>query len=278
MNHMIPRGSCRIEIIATGDELMYGRIVDTNSHWIARRVVELGGTLRRVTMIGDEPELIASTLLETLERDAHFIIFTGGLGPSEDDLTVASIGEALQNNIILDDTTVKKIRDVFKGRGVTKPTDLARIERMARILEGSDPMQNSVGFSVGMKMAQKGKMIFTLPGVPVEMKGMFDEHIAPLIEGKATSKLLGKTVHVSMVWQEFFPLLRDLQKDYPDIYIKNAATPPVRDELREDLHTIKVDIVVEASTVAEANDKMDAFLDEYQGRIDALSGGEILTV
>ncbi len=63
---MKPTGSVNIEIIATGDELIYGRILDTNSHWIAKRVAEMGARLRRVTMIGDEPELIASTLNEAL--------------------------------------------------------------------------------------------------------------------------------------------------------------------------------------------------------------------
>ena len=270
------RRSCRVEVIATGDEIMYGRIVDTNSNWIARKVAELGGTLSRVTMIGDESELIGSTLREALDRDTHFIIFTGGLGPSEDDLTVDSIGASLGKKTVIDDPTATRIKDVYIKRGVTNPADLARGERMARILEGSEPMRNRVGFSAGMKVTLKGKTIFTLPGVPSEMEGMFEEHIAPLIEEKATSKLLAKTVMVSMVWKEFFPLYRELQNEYPEIYIKNAATPPVEGENRDNIHTIKVDIVVEAPTVEAATGKMKAFLDEYKRRIKALSGGEII--
>ena len=276
MVSMNSRGSCKVEIIATGDELMYGRIIDTNSNWIARKVAALGGTLRRVTMIGDEPELIASTLKEALERHAHFIIFTGGLGPSEDDITVDSIGATLGQKAVIDGETAAKIREVYKRRGITDPSDFARGERMARILEGSEPMRNTVGFSVGMRVTHMGKTIFTLPGVPSEMKGMFDAHIAPLIEEKSTSKLLARTVNVSMIWKEFFPLYRKLQKEHPEIYIKNAATPPLPGENREKVHTIKVDIVVEAPTVKEAAEKMDAFLSEYQRRINALGGGEIL--
>jgi len=276
MISMDPMRSCRIEVIATGDELMYGRIIDTNSNWIARKVTELGGTLRRVTMIGDELELIASTLKEALDRDAHFIIFTGGLGPSEDDITVESIGTILGRKTIIDNIAAAKIREVYTRRGITDPADFARGERMARILEGSQPMQNPVGFAVGLMVKHKGKTIFLLPGVPSEMKGMFDAHIAPLINEKAISKLLAKTVNVSMIWKEFFPLYRELQKEYPEIYIKNAATPPAEGENREKVHTIKVDIVVEAPTTEEATEKMDAFLAEYQRRISALSGGEIL--
>ena len=86
------KGSCGVEIIATGDELMYGRILDTNSNWIAKRLAELGANLRRVTMVGDDDADIIDALHEAMHRDADIIVFTGGLGPSEDDFTVDSIG------------------------------------------------------------------------------------------------------------------------------------------------------------------------------------------
>ena len=105
---------------------------------------------------------------------------------------------------------------------------------------------------------------------------MFNACIAPLIEKKATSKLVARTVNVSMIWKEFFPLCRQLQKEHPEIYIKNAATAPVEGENRDSVHTIKVDIVVEAPTVTEAIEKMDGFLAEYQQRIHASGGGEIV--
>ena len=136
MVSMESRRNCGVEVIATGDELIYGRIVDTNSNWIARRVADLGGALRRVTMIGDEPELIASTLKEALYRDARFIIFTGGLGPSEDDITVDSIGKALGRKTTIDGVTAEKIKAVYRKRGITDEADFARGQRMARVLEG----------------------------------------------------------------------------------------------------------------------------------------------
>ncbi|MFH0850146.1 MAG: molybdopterin-binding protein, partial [Candidatus Bathyarchaeota archaeon] len=132
---MKPTGSVNVEIIATGDELMYGRILDTNSHWIAQRVAELGAKLRRVTMIGDEPETIAAALHDALKRDAHFIIFTGGLGPSEDDLTVDSIGAALGRGTVIDAAGAQKIKEVYAKRGITDEAAFKRGERMARVLE-----------------------------------------------------------------------------------------------------------------------------------------------
>jgi len=78
-----------------------------------------------------------------------------------------------------------------------------------------------------------------------------------------------------MVWRDFFPLYREMQRDYPDTYIKNAATPPVEGEDRNKVHTIKVDFVLEAPTVEEAEAKMSEFLADYMSRIEAVGGGKM---
>jgi len=272
---MKPTGSVNVEIIATGDELIYGRILDTNSHWIAKRVAEMGARLRRVTMIGDEPALIGSTLLNALKRDAHFIVISGGLGPSEDDLTVDSIGKALGQSTVIDEEGASKIEATYRKRGITEQSSIDRGRRMARILEESQPMQNPVGFAVGMKIDIGGKTVCTLTGVPSEMKGMFDAHVAPMIMSQTNTVFVARTFNVSMVWKDFFPLYRRMQVDYPDIYIKNAATPPVEDEDRDKVHTIKVDFVLEAPTFEKAERDMEDFLAVYRRRIDEVGGGEM---
>jgi molybdenum cofactor synthesis domain-containing protein len=265
------KGSPRVELIATGDELIYGRILDTNSNWIAKRLTEIGAELRRVTMVGDDYDDMKDALLGAFDRDAEIIIFTGGLGPSEDDFTVDAIGRALGLAVTTDPVGFQKIKEIYERRG----SDVKRGARMARILEGSAGVQNRVGMSVGMKLLINGKLIFTLPGVPQEMQGMFDDHIAPVLEAEAKHKLLGHTYGVSMVWKDFFPVYTQLQKDYPEIYIKNAATPPEAEEERAKVKEVKVDIVVQGSTKKEAEEKMTAFMDEYKRRVDAAGGGII---
>jgi len=272
---MKPTGSVNVEVIATGDELIYGRILDTNSNWIAKRVAEMGARLRRVTMIGDEPALIGSTLLNALKRDAHFIVITGGLGPSEDDLTVDSIGMALGRETFIDEEGAAKIEATYRKRGITERSSIDRGRRMARILIDSNPMQNPVGFAVGMKIDIGGKTVCTLPGVPSEMKGMFDAHVAPMIMSQTNTVFVARTFNISMVWKEFFPLYRRMQVDYPDIYIKNAATPPVEDEDRDKVHTIKVDFVLEAHTFDEAEASMESFIKVYRDRIKEIGSGEM---
>lgn len=275
---MKPMGSVNIEIISTGDELLYGRILDTNSNWLAKRVTEMGAKINRITIIGDDSDDISATLSEALEREGQFIIFTGGLGPSKDDLTVESIGYTLDKKAIIDTITAEKIKSIYLKRGIVDEATHKRGRRMARILEGSIPLHNPVGFAVGMMIIFQGKNIVTLPGVPAEMKGMFEAHVAPKIEKLATSKFEARAVNVKMVWKDFFPLYRELQRDYPNMYIKNAATPPVEGEDREKIHTIKVHLVLEASNAVEAQKLMEAFLVDYQNRIDKVGGGEITPI
>ena len=265
------KGSPRVEVIATGDELIYGRILDTNSNWLAKRLAEIGAELRRVTMVGDDYDDMKDVLLSAQDRDTEIIVFTGGLGPSEDDFTVDAIGRALGREVTMDPVGFQKIKEIYERRGA----DIKRGARMARILEGSEGVQNHIGMSVGMKLLHNGKLIFTLPGVPQEMQGMFNEHIAPIIEAEAKHRLLGHTYGVAMVWKDFFPVYTQLQKDYPDVYIKNAATPPEAEEERSKVKEIKVDIVIQGATMEEAEKKMEVFMRDYKNRVDAAGGGTI---
>ncbi|MBN1683242.1 competence/damage-inducible protein A [Candidatus Bathyarchaeota archaeon] len=269
------KGSPRIEIIATGDELIYGRILDTNSNWLAKRLAEIGAELRKITVIGDDYEDLSKALNSALLSDAEMIIFTGGLGPSEDDFTVDAIGKALGINVIIDQNALNKIKEIYARRGLNDSVSISRGSRMARILDGSFPLQNPIGMSVGMKLNYNNKTIFSLPGIPVEVQGIFDTHITPIIEATSTHKLLGRTFYVTMVWKNFFDLYRKLQSDYPEIYIKNAATPPGQDDKRDQVRTIKIDIVVQAATIPEAEIKMNSFISDYKKRILTFGDGNI---
>jgi molybdenum cofactor synthesis domain-containing protein len=270
------KGSPKVEIIATGDELIYGRVLDTNSNWLSKKLAEIGAELRRVTMVGDDYDDIDDVLHGALHRDSEIILFTGGLGPSEDDFTVDAIGRAIGLNVVLDQTTIDKIIGIYTRRGTADTASIARGSRMARILEGSKPLSNPVGMSVGMMLEHEGKLIFTMPGIPAEVLGIFNEHVAPVIEAKSTQKLVGRTFNITMAWRDFFSLYRQLQAEFPEIYIKNAATPPSKeDEDRSMVRTIKVDIVVQDETREKAERKMNEFVELYQKRIDATSGGTI---
>jgi len=130
------RGGFSVEIIATGDEILFGRILDTNSNWMARRLADLGAHLRRVTCVGDEVDEIAAALGEAMGRGSRLILFTGGLGPSEDDMTVDAIGAAVGRGVVLDPSGIERIRRSYSERHMEFSD---RAARMARVVEGSKP-------------------------------------------------------------------------------------------------------------------------------------------
>jgi len=266
------RGGFDVEVIVTGDEILFGRIVDTNSSWIARRASEVGGHLRRITCVGDHTDEITGALKEALSRGVKLVIFTGGLGPSEDDVTIQAIGRAIERRVELNPEAVEMIRVKCAALGVGSTS---RREQMARLLEGSGPIRNPIGMAAGMVLQEGETTIMALPGVPEEMKAMFDDFVAPMIAKKATSRFLAKTVKVRMVWKDFFPMYRSVLNDFKDVYVKMATTPPPMAEEREKVRGITVDLVVEAASKAECKRKMDSFLREFRNRIEA-KGGKLI--
>ena len=262
-----------VEVISTGDEILFGRIVDTNSAWIARRAAELGARLRRVTSVGDDLEEISGVLREALGRGPDLILFTGGLGPSEDDLTVVAIGLALGRDVVFNQGAVERIRRRYEERGIQST---ARGERMARVVDGSRALENPVGMATGMELVEGGSTIMTFPGVPSEMKAMFDAYAAPMIEGGTTSRFAANTVVARVVFRDFFPVYREMQSDYPDVYIKNAATPPEAPEERLRVKDITVDVVAEGGSREESELILEEVLAEFDRRLEEVGGRLVL--
>jgi len=261
------------EVISTGDEILFGRIVDTNSAWIARRAAELGVWLRRVTSVGDDLKEISGVLREALGRGPDLVLFTGGLGPAEDDLTVEAIGLTLGRDVVFDQGAVERIRRRYEERGIH---DTVRGERMARVVDGSRALENPVGMATGMELVEGRSTIMTFPGVPSEMKAMFDAYAAPLIEGRTTSRFAANTVVARVVFRDFFPVYREMQADYPDVYIKNAATRPEAPEERVRVKDITVDVVAEGGSREESELILGEVLAEFGRRLGEVGGRLIL--
>lgn len=261
-----------VEVIATGDEILFGRIVDTNSAWIARRVAELGARLRRITCIGDDMAEIGIVLMEALNRGNELIITTGGLGPSQDDITVDAIGKALKREVELNPEAVELLRRKCVELGVEMTP---RRERMARLVDGGAPIPNPAGMAPGMLLTEGSTAIVSLPGVPAEMKAIFDGSVAPMIAERTGSRFTAETVSARIVFKDFFPIYESMMRDFPEAYIKNAATPPTTGGDREKVTEIKVDIVVEAASKEEGERKIVDLLGEFRKRLEA-KGGELI--
>ncbi len=162
------------EIITTGTELVTGRVGDLNARYAARRLHEVGLEVVLITVIGDRAPLFAELFRQALNR-SRFIIITGGLGPTEDDITVAAAAQALGLKTYRDDAFLARIRRCLEEQGLPWED---RYAKLAVIPEGAlvlDPGGSACGFA----LKHRDVRLFFLPGVPQEMRQLFDAFVLP---------------------------------------------------------------------------------------------------
>lgn len=170
-----------IEVICVGNELLSGITLNTNAHWLAGQVASAGGTVKRVTVVRDDLGEISTAIKESLARKPDILVMTGGLGATYDDLTLEGVALALGKKIVLDDRAVEMLRKSYAVRKLDYDLTQERL-KMAKIPEGSTPIQNLLGSAPAI-MEQAGRTkIFCLQGVPSEMKAIFEKHVLPLVK------------------------------------------------------------------------------------------------
>jgi len=183
------------EIIFTGNELLNGNVLNTNSGWMAKALTSLGVQVMRMTVIEDNIKVISDTLQESLGRNPDYIIMSGGLGPTYDDVTLEGVAKSLRKNLEVNPVALKMIQERYilaQKAGILRIKDVEKsMEKMAKLPAGSEPLPNPVGAAPGIMIKQGDTTIFSVPGVPVEMKAILSHSIIPRI--KAT---LGNAFHV----------------------------------------------------------------------------------
>ena len=205
-----------VEIINIGEELLIGKIVNTNASWLSRKIVEAGGKVNRITIIGDNVNQIASALMEAISRKPDMIITTGGLGPTYDDKTVFGIAKAIGRKVELNKEALKHIRETCRRKGVK--LDEAR-RKMAYMPSGSNIIENSVGLAPGIMVKYKGVTIIALPGVPEEMKAMFNESVLKRIQGGEYHEV---ELHIKNIYEaDLAPIIEEVVRSNPQIYLKS---------------------------------------------------------
>jgi len=182
------------EIIAIGSELTCGSKLDTNSQWLSRELEMLGWTVMRHTTLADDMEAIVREFRAAASR-AQVVLITGGLAPTLDDITPGALSLAFHQQLVLDSGSLQQIRALFVARGREMPE---RNVRQADRPEHSDVLLNSCGTAPGILMrvssdgdamsvrsdlqrGSKGCLIAVMPGVPAEMRPMFERHVRPAL-------------------------------------------------------------------------------------------------
>ena len=168
------------EIVAIGSELLLGQIVDTNSAWMAQRLTALGVNLYFKSVVGDNPGRMKEVIARAVER-ADIVITSGGIGPTQDDLTREIVAEATGRKLVQDAGMLEQVEEHFRRRG--RPMTPNNI-RQSYMPEGAIPVKNPNGTAPSFVVEDARAVIFSLPGVPVEMKWLFENEVEPYLRKK----------------------------------------------------------------------------------------------
>jgi len=165
------------EIIAIGDELLLGHTVDTNSVYISRQLDAIGFDVSFKGVVGDNLEAMEEAFCLALRR-SKVVIVTGGLGPTDDDLTKRAIVKVFKRNLILHDEILEALKDRWAERGLKMP---ALSQNQALLPQGATFFPNKLGSAVGICIAEQGRVFISLPGVPVEMQQIMTDEVVPYL-------------------------------------------------------------------------------------------------
>ena len=260
----------QVEILAIGNEVLSGDVVDTNSNWLARQATQRGGQVRRITAIPDTVDQVAQATREALGRRVDVLLCTGGLGPTVDDLTLAGIAEGLGWPLVEDDAALEMIEQRFGDlaqRGHVSPglTDARR--KMARLPRGATPLWNPVGTAPGVFLAVEGAAILVMPGVPEEMRAIFQASLTEVLAGRlplafAERAGLAHTQDDSLL----APHHAQISRAFPDVYVKTRVQAFGLSP------TILVTFAASAPSQSEAQARVDA---AFEALREALAGAGI---
>lgn len=180
----------RAEILSIGTELLLGQIVDTNAAYLARRLAELGIDCFHISQVGDNLERATEAVARALAR-ADVVIVTGGLGPTEDDLTREAIAAALGEAPRIDVQLERELRGWFAARGFEMPE---RNTKQAWLIPSARALPNPNGTAPGWWASKGGKDVIALPGVPREMTAMWEERVEPELAKRSGGRLVVRTL------------------------------------------------------------------------------------
>lgn len=256
----------RGELIIVGDEILDGRVVNTNATFLSRRLAAAGLRPDRITAVGDKPEDLIDLLTPAVES-SDYILVTGGLGPTEDDLTTAAAAEALGRELILFEDLLEEITDRCRERG--RPVGV--LKKLAWLPDGAAQLQDDQS-CCGFYLTQDECLVIFLPGVPSEVRHLFDLAVLPrLLERFAKqAHFAQRTIKIFGLFEsQVETSIGDLYSRFPDVAFGSYPNFP----------EVHISLTTEGHNKAEAGERLDlaeALIRERVGRFVYGSGSETL--
>ena len=260
-----------VACFCVGKELLIGKTVNTNAHWLGGRLFHIGMMLDRILVVTDSLKEISSGLNELISGKPDFIIVVGGLGPTPDDMTLKGVAQALGRRLKLNSTAVSMMKEYYASTGRTFEMTPAR-RKMAVLPESSTPLANAAGTAPGVRIEQSGVVIFCLPGVPREMKSIYKNAIHPEIRRKVGKLYTAKAVmDLSGIYESnLAPLITKTLKQHPSAYVKSHPKG-----IKEGKSSVELDIVIVSTKKERAESECGSISSFFTDAI-AGAGGKIL--
>jgi molybdenum cofactor synthesis domain-containing protein len=224
-----------VEIVTIGNEVLLGLVQDTNSNYLCRVVRGMGGRVRHIAIVRDEVDSIAEEVRASIARRADLIFTCGGLGPTDDDLTLAGVAQAAGRTLELNETACDEVARRYlelaeAGFVASAQMSESRL-KMARLPEGSRPISNAIGAAPAVAMESGSSRIVSLPGVPAELKAIIEGPLQNLLNevfGRGSYRERDMTVECGDE-SALAPALRKVAAAHKDVYIKSRASRFGRD-------------------------------------------------
>ncbi len=251
----------RCEVVAVGTELLLGQIVDTNSAWIGEQLALAGIDCLRHTAVGDNPQRIRLALEESLNR-ADAVIVTGGLGPTQDDITRDIIAEVMNVEMIQSPELVEIITAKFSGRGRAMPENNLR---QADLPRGATAMKEMPGTAPGLVCPVGEKVIYAVPGVPLEMRQMIEGTVIPDLVSRS-GEVAAIRSRVLRTWGQSESGLAEMLAE--EIERLDGTSGVTLAFLASGMEGLKVRITAKAPTEAE----VEALLNDEEARVRSIIG------
>jgi len=256
-----------VEILVIGNEILIGKTQDTNSNWLAKRIAKYGHRLKRITAIEDDIEVISTTLQMILTRKPNMIITTGGLGPTFDDMTLAGVAKGLNRELEINQHAYKSIERAYEHaykRGIVKLEGMTKErEKMSYLPKGSIPLPNIRGTAPGVKLTEEDTTIFILPGVPSEMKAIFQNVVKSILKEKRGKFVEKGLFFMGIGESQIAPYVTKIETKYPRLWIKTHPRIGL---------SLEVELSITGFNLENGEELAEKALDEMREVILSLSG------
>ena len=245
----------KTSIIAVGTELLFGQTVNTNAAFLSENLNHMGFDVMYHFVVGDNPARLKETLAGAFS-DTDLVILTGGLGPTQDDLTKEMVAEYMEAEMYLDEKVVEDLKAFFEKRGGDMPQNNLK---QAYLPAGCTPFYNASGTAPGLALAKDGKLAVCLPGPPREMKWLWDHGVRTYLEKFMEKKMYYRVIHTIGIGES------DLEMLLMPL-IDGQTDPTVATYAKEGECNLRV------ASQRDTSEEAEAAVNEMIGRIEELAG------